>query len=300
MQSAAIGYKLIKKIRDDRFDEENIHQYELLIQFGVRDLQIGVIDCNDNRVIYFEDYVLGDLNSHQELLELFKVLFESHAILQAGFWKKVKVSLKNNKYAQVPEALFLPEAISEYLKFNAPIDTDKEKVIFCSNPQAKAVTVFAVQKELFGWLSHIYCNTNLIWSHQSAALIEGTLSFASHSNSDRLYIYVDRFKLHIISVAEGRLRYYNQFAIKQFSDYVKYIMLVLRGLGMEQQSSEIILWGYIGKSTPHYQEFVKYIRNISFGNRPASLKFGYIFDEIQEHHFFDLFSIDLINDQKVI
>ncbi len=294
MQSTALGYKLIKKITDDRFDEENIHQYDLLVQLSVRDFQIGIIDCSDGRVLLFEDYVLGDLSSHQELLTLFQTLFESHPVLQAGFWNSVKVSIKNSKFVQVPNSLFFKEATSEYLKFNAHIDQENEDVIFCENEQTDAVTIFAVQKDLFTWLKRIYSNTKIHLVHQSSSLIEGILQFAGKSYKSRLYIYVDRFKLHIISIENNKLIYYNQFAIKQFSDYVKYIMLVMKGLGMDQQTCEVILWGYISQNSPHYLEFIKYIRNVTFGNRPEGLKFGYIFDEVQEHHFFDLFSIQLL------
>ena len=88
--------------------------------------------------------------------------------------------------------------------------------------------------------------------------------------------------------------YYNQFVIKQFADYIKYIMLVMKGLNMDQATSQVVLWGYIGKNSPHYQEFSKYIHNVAFGGRPPHLKFGYMFDEVQEHHFFDLFAMNLL------
>lgn len=295
MQSTTIGYKLIKKIKDDRFDEENIHHYDLLIQISIRDFQIAIVDCSDGRILFFEDYVLGDLSSHQELLDLFQTLFESHPLLQAGFWHLVKVSFKNNKFVQVPASLFMEEAAGDYLKFNANIDYEKEEILYCQNKSIDAVTIFAVQKELLIWLKRIYSNTTIHFVHQSTALIEGVLQVAGQALKNKLYIYVDRFKLHILSIENGKLIYYNQFAIKQFSDYVKYIMLVMKGLGMDQQTSEIVLWGYISNNSPHYQEFVKYIRNITFGGRPAGLKFGYIFDEVQDHHFFDLFSIHLLN-----
>ncbi len=55
-----------------------------------------------------------------------------------------------------------------------------------------------------------------------------------------------------------------------------------------------MLWGYIGKNSPHYHEFYKYVSNVIFGHRPEYLQFGYMFDEIQEHHFFDLYSIYLV------
>lgn len=294
MQSTAQGFKLIKKIKDDRFDEENLHQYHLLVQLGVRDFQVAVIDSTDNRILFFEDYVLGDLNSHEELLAQIKVLFDSHPVLQAGFWKDVRVSIKNTKFVQVPAPLFVAEAAAEYLQFNAHLDTTREDILICKQASLPVTTVFAIQKDLHAWLLELYKNTHLYIVHQSAALIEGVLEAAKNSTRKPLYIYVDRFKLHILCVEQGKLIYYNQFLIKQFSDYVKYIMLVLKSLAMDQNTSEVILWGYIGKNSPHYQEFIKYVRNVKFGGRPSVLTFGYLFDEVQEHHFLDLYSIHLL------
>ena len=297
MQSTAQGFKLIKKIRDDRFDEEILHQYELLIQLGIRDLQVAIVDTQDNRLLFFEDYVLGDLNSHKELFDLFKVLFDSHPVLKAGFWKEVRVSVKNTKFVQVPGSLYLEEAAPEYLQFNAQVDSTREEVLTCRNLHMDAVTVFAMQKDLYNWLKSLYANTTLRVVHQSTALIEGVLNFAKGKEKTPLYVYVDRFKLHILAVQKGKLLYYNQFLIKQFSDYVKSIMLVMKGLSFDQNTSEVVLWGYIGKNSPHYQELIKYVRNVSFGDRPSYIKFGYLFDEVQEHHFFDLYSTHLLNNE---
>jgi Protein of unknown function (DUF3822) len=294
LQTTTASYKLIKKIKDDRFDEENLHEYRLLIQLGVRDFQIAVVAESDQRLLFFEDYVLADLYSHTELLELLKTLFEAHSILQAGFWKAVKVSIKNNKFAQVPAHLFDENSAADYLKFNAQVDLQVETVLYALNPSIQSVTVFAVQSDLLEWLRGIYQNTKITFFHQSAALIEGVLDYSEKVSASPLYIYVDRFKLHILFAKNGKLIYYNQFAIKQFSDYVKYIMLAMKGLGMDQNTSEVILWGYIGKNSPHYVEFVKYVRNVNFGTRPTHLGFGYLFDEVQEHHFFDLYSLDLL------
>lgn len=295
MQAVTVSYKLIKKIKDDKFDEEKLHLYKLLIQLGVRDFQVAVLDTVDNRLLFFEDYVLSDLSSHEELIEVVRGLFESHQILMAGFWKQVIFSIKNNKMIQVPASLFVEEAASEYLTFNASFDPEKEAVLFCQNRLTDAITVFAFQKELSQWISDIYSNTSVSIVHQSAALIEGVLDYSKSVTGTPLYIYVDRFKLHILSAQAGKLIYYNQFVIKQFTDYVKYIMLVIKGLNLDQNTSQVILWGYIGKNSPHYQEFYKYIRNVVFGGRPAHIKFGYMFDEVQEHHFFDLFSLNLLS-----
>lgn len=294
MSAVAARHKLIKKIKDEKFDEEKLHRYTLLTQIGAKDVQTAVIDSEDDRIIYFEDYVLSEINSPKDLSTALKALYESHENLMAGFWKAVKVSFKNSKFVQVPGPLFLEEAAAEYLSFNAVVDPLKETTHVCRNHLTDAVTVYAVQRELTEYLEGVYANTHLERYHQSAALIEGVLAGVKEREGQPLYVYVDRFKLHILWVKEGKLVYYNQFLIKQFTDYAKSIMLVMNALGLDQESTPVMLWGYIGKNSPHYQEFVKYVRNVSFGERPKHIKFGYLFDEVQDHHFFDLFSLHLL------
>ncbi len=294
MQTSALTYKLIRKIKDDLFDEEFIDQYHLLINIGTRDFQILVIEPQENKVLLLEDFVLPGLTSNEELLQILDQLFDSHAFLKAGFWKKIKVSVKNQKFVQVPQALYSEESNADYLKFNAPVDSSREESVSTFNPRAQAVTVFAVNTELRDWLNGIYPNNPPTFTHQSAALIEGTLHYAEGRHDNPLYIYVDRFKLHILACEDGKLLYYNQFAIKQFSEYIKYIMLVMKSLDMDQRTSKVVLWGYVGANSPHYHEFYKYISNVSFGDEPDYLNFGYVFDEVPEHHYFDLYSIHLI------
>jgi hypothetical protein len=292
LQTVALNYKLIKKIKDERFDEDLIHEYYLLIHIGQRDLQVGVIDSSERRMLVLEDYVFPALASHEALTHILEELFDAHPFLKAAFWKGIRISIKNNKFIQVPEALFIPESKAEYLRFNAHIEPTEE-VLSVLNECSKAVTVFALQSDLKRWLESLYPSNTPVFMHQSAVLIEGVTQFAQTRKDIPLYIYVDRFKLHILSCKQGKLLYYNQFIIKQFSDYIRYIMLVMQSLKLDQTTSQIMLWGYIGRNSPHYLEFYKYINNVTYGHRSKHLTFGYMFDEVQDHHFFDLYNMHL-------
>lgn len=294
MQTTALQYKLIKKIKDDRFDEEQIHQYNLLMQIGARDFQVAIIQSSDNRILVLEDFVLPNIQSEDDLLEVLQVIFDAHEFIKAGFWNEIKVSIKNGKFVQVPESLFTEDSIGQYLQFNAEVDPEVEIFSHIKNSRAGAETAFAIRKEIKEWIQSVYPAKQPLFVHQSAALIEGVMEYAKDRTDNPLYIYIDRFKLHVLSCKENKLVYYNQFIIKQFSDYIRYIMLVMKTLGMSQQNSQVILWGYIGKNSPHYQEFYKYINNVMFGDRPRYLHFGYQFDEIQDHHFFDLYGMHLV------
>lgn len=293
MTSAIQSFKLIKKIKDEKFDVDHLHQYTLLLTLGTRDFQVGVLEMQTNRFMLLEDYIFQNLTSSEDQIMLLKDLFESHHILGAGFWAKVLFTIKNNHFVQVPLSLFAEEAAADYLRFNAKI-SPSEIVVHNQSSSSQAATVFALNADLHQWIKENYQNATVQFYHQSTCFIEGVLSVARQKGPNPLYIYVDRFKLHIAAVENGNILYYNQFVIRQFSDYVKYIMLVLKALQMDQQQSGIVLWGYIGKNSPHAIEFAKYIRNVTFGERPGQLKFGYLFDEIQDHHFFDLYGSALL------
>lgn len=248
-------------------------------------------------MLLLEDYVFPALASHQELMHVLEQLFDSHPILKAAFWKEIKVCVKNNKFVQVPSVLFVEDSKAEYLRYNAEANVEQEETLFIHNSRSHSETVFAIQKDLKQWLTAIYPNNPPVFMHQSSVLIEGIMHFIEKHKENHLYIYVDRFKLHIIACSHGKLLYYNHFLIKQFSDYIRYIMLVMKSLHQDQNTSRVMLWGYVGKNSPHYHEFYKYINNVVFGHRPSEIKFGYMFDEVQDHHFFDLYSMLLLGNK---
>jgi hypothetical protein len=291
--ATATKFKLIHQVKDDKFDVDNLHQYNLLLQVGPRDLQIAVVDSVSNQCLILEDYILASVKSYAELQSLLEEIFENHHLLTAGFWKKVRIAVKNNKFSLVPSSLFVKTNLKEYLSLNSKINPEKEELLYYKHIQTDAICVFAVNKQMYNWFKSLYPNTELGFIHQSSALIEGVINYASQHSKNSMYLYIDRFKLHLVTLKNNKLEYYNQFVIKEFSEYIKYIMLVMKGLQREQQTSDVVLWGYLGRESAHYNEFYKYIKNISFGDRPNYLKYGYVFDEVQDHQYLDLYSIHL-------
>lgn len=293
MNRTNVSYKLIKKIKDEKFDVDDLHHYSLILQIGIRDFQICIVDSRKNRCLLLEDFILASVSSYQQLIQVLEAIYDDHELLKAGFWKNIKVSIKNDKFSLVPTSLFDKASLFEYLKLNVTANPDKDEFLYYKHIKTDAVNVFSVNKIFYQWLAKTYPNTNMGIVPQSSGLIEGVMSQLSHYTPNNVFLYVDRFKLHIITTRKGKLEYYNQFVIKKFSDYIKYLMTVMQGLDHDQKKTPVVMWGYVGKQSPHFHEFAKYIKNLSFGDRPDFLKYGYIFDELQDHHFFDLYSIYL-------
>ena len=120
--TTASNYKLIKRITERKFDVNKLHQYSLSIQIGLRDFQLLVVDTSNNQCLLLEDFGLAKIDSYQKLVETLKIIFEDHHVLSAGFWRSVKISIKNSKYSFVPASLFDKSELDNYLQINCKVN----------------------------------------------------------------------------------------------------------------------------------------------------------------------------------
>ncbi len=293
METAVANFKLLKKVKDTKFDVDDLHHYDLCLQVGVRDFQFCVIDTRSNKCLLYEDFAFENVKTINSRLQAVKDLFESHHVLMAGFWHSIKLSVKGHKFALVPQPIFSQDGLADYLSFNTPYNPQYEAVYFYKHIATEAVNVFSADKKLIDWIKALYNQKEVVVTHQGSAFIEGILKYNDHSSEKSMFCLVDKGILHVVITSNKKLHYYNQFAVKTSSDYLKYIMLVFKELNLSQKKSKVLFWGGLTPQSPHIQELKKYIRDISFGSRPTFLSFNFAFDEIPDHKGFDLFNIFL-------
>ncbi len=291
METISANYKILKKIKDEAFDVDKLHNYCLSIQIGIRDLQFCVIDTTSNKCLLIEDFVFQDVKTINTRLLVVQKLFENHHLLMAGFWHSIKVSFKSHKFTLVPSDHFLPAAAKDYLQVNCQIKEKSEQIYHYKHISSNAVNVFAVDNKLAAWIKSVYKQKEVQIVHQGSALIEGVHRYDDHSHEKAMFCLVDKGVMHLIVSQDQKLHYYNQFAVRASEDYLRYIMLVFKELSLSQKTSKLILWGDITQESPHVKSLRRYIRNISFGGKPSYLKFSYHFDEIPDHQYFDILSI---------
>ena len=156
-----------------------------------------------------------------------------------------------------------------------------------------AVNVFASDLRLHKWIRSLYPALKVEIIQQGSALMEGILKYDDHSSERQFFGYVDRGILHAIVTENRKLLYYNQFAVRKSEDYLKYIMTVFKEIELSPKKSKVIMWGSLRQDSKHINLLKKYIRNISYGGKPAFLNFNHVFDEIPDHHYFDKNEIEI-------
>lgn len=286
-------YKLVKRIKDSKFDVEKLHDYCLSLQIGIKDFQLCITDVKEGACLLLEDYVLQDVKTINSRLTVLGKLFENHHLLMAGFWHSIKLSLKSHKFTLIPASHFVEESVRDYLSLNCTINDKVESEYVYRHTSSSAVNAFAADKRLVSWVKSLYPAKDITVLHQGSALIEGILKLTNQGPEKVVYAIIDRGIMHVFVSESGNLHYYNQFSIKAPTDYIKYIMLVMKEFGLNQRTQKVVIWGNMTKNSEHFKLFTKYIGNINFGPRPSHLKFNYHFDELADQQYFDLFSVFL-------
>jgi hypothetical protein len=281
-------FKPIKKIKDDKFSIDKIEQYCLILEIGDRDLQVSIIDIKSNRVLILEDYSLNKTSDADQKVQVLKALFDQHHLLMVGFWKEVILCFKTSKYCLSPLSYFSKDNARAILKMNCEVDK-LDSVGYYKINSNDSVNIFTYQKEVLKFIRSIYVNSKIKVTHQSGMLVNAVLYNPPFANENELSLYIDRFYLHAAVTNNGKLLYFNSFKIQKFEEYTRYINLICHEFKILKKEGIIKLWGYIKKDSSHFEALKKSFPTLEIGNRTKKLNFGFKFDEIAEHQYFDVF-----------
>ncbi len=291
--SNATNHKLVKKIIAESFSSKKLSSYALCLNIGIKDLQITVINEQTSACVLLLDYRLENIKTVKGRVEIIESIIGGHKMLSSDLWNSIKVSFKSHKFSLVPNSHFIPETSSDYLALNCKIKTKIDEVYYYKHISSSAVNIFASDKLIVNFLKNTYNNKSLQVVHQGSALIEGVLKYDDHAQDKTMFSFVDRGILHIIVSANRKLLYYNQFSTHKSEEMLKYIMLVFKELKMSSKTSPLVIWGMVKTNSELVELTKKYIKNLSLGAKPNFLKFSKEFDSVEDHRYFDAYSIFL-------
>lgn len=290
MKGTAAYYSTDLKIKDTRFSIDYLQDYILLLQAGEREFQLAVIDTKTHRCLLLEHYNFFNVKSKQEYQQLIEALFEDHQLLMAGFWHSVRFAIKNLQFSLIPAALFDKEQLPAYLRLTSS-QQQEDVCLYYPHPRNSIVTVFAAEQHLLGWLNKRYANLKVKVLHHISAFVEGALHYPGQDSEPAVFLLLEQGVLTVVISHQAKLLYANLFRCNTAADVLRYLMMLFKEFGLTQATTRVLLWGDLTATSNWYLEIKPYFGNLTFGTRPRALKFNYMFDEVPEQRFFDLFSL---------
>jgi len=288
LQSHA-SYKLNQKIKDDKFNVDHISQYNLSLQVSTDLFRVCVTDTANNRCLFLEDYQFSSIQFPSQLLDQLELIYDDHHILQAGFWKSIKLSIKNKSFSLIPSSLFDKDYVKDYLNINCTVKG--REVYYYKQNTTDSVNIFSADREIINWFNTKYPHKSLKVFHYTSPFIDGVMIDQSSEEEKSMYIVTEKNSLTILVKRNKKLEFCNTFNYITTEDFVYFVMFVFDQLKLNPETTPIVLWGEVTPDSPIYTKLYKYIRHISFGNKPSSLSFGYQFDEVFDHKFYDLYNM---------
>jgi hypothetical protein len=296
ISEVSVRYKLTNSIKDTtRFETDHLAKYHLSFQINFEIFRICVIDSESNRCLLLEDYSFQNIYSTSDLLEQLEVLFEDHILIKAGFWKSITVGIKNTQFSLVPESLFEKDYLKEYLSLNTTLDKEPgEEYHFFKQKHVEAVNIFATNERLTAWFNNMYPLKQIRYVHHSAPMIEAIMLQKDNlKNEHSIFVLVEQHFLTIVVKQGKKLIFCNSFTFNTSEDFVYFILFVFDQLSLNPEQCPVIIFGEITHDSESFSKLYKYIRRLSFGTKPDLVRFGYQFDELFDHRYFDLYNMHL-------
>ena len=290
MKVAVANYQLVSKVKSSKFNVDHLNRYELCFLIGQDCFQFSVFDTKSSSCLLLEDYHFHSSPSDETFRSALTALFENHHLLNAGFWKSVKLVFRNGKYAFIPTPLFDKNVIGDYLSLNNRLNARIDQPQYYRHDQINMANVFVAKKDLVQWFQSVYPNLNLHIVHHSSAIIEGIQRQEGKTRSRSMSLFVKDQELDIMVSSIDQFEYFNRFHFPNDNAMIKYVLMVMKEHDLDPNLCQVQLWGNLNPKSSKFEILYRYIRNISFGSRPSRLNFTFEFDEIEDHRYFDLLS----------
>ncbi len=289
-------YKLDTYIKSDKFDVEDMSYYQLCISLSREHFRFCAINTLDHQCLLLQEYRFFTRLDTDELLSTLNRVYDNDMFLKANFWKGISIIQKEQPFTLVPQALFEASAPERYLQLVKP-KTDKEYLV--SNPQERleAVSLSYVDVKVKQWFAQTYPMRDIQFVHQTTAFLEGIYQKFPHSEGTSSHIFVENNHFMMAIIREGELEFCNVFSYRDANDFIYYALFVFDELRLSRENSPLYIYGNVDPISAIYQKLQTYFGAVELlTENPEWINFEYLFEDIPNYHYFDLYSLYLLRD----
>ncbi len=249
-----------KKVRTRSIDPNNLYETHLSIQLSLDGFSFCIVDKSYDlvqKVAYreFEETA----GSPEDLLSKVRGVFDQEKLLQHQFGS-VNVTHVNELSSLVPRSLFDKNRLKDYIRYSS-MTYDNDYIVYDEIEGQELVNVYIPFVNVNNFLLDRFGSFE--YSHFSSVLVSNLLNTYKFSEHPHLFVHLERSRMYVVGISESKLQLYNSFGYRTKEDFVYYILFVAEQLGMDPESFELILSGWIDKESELYKLAYVYVRNVS-------------------------------------
>lgn len=223
-------------------------------------------------------------------LEMIEQVFDTDKLLFTSF-KSVYLAFDGGDSTLVPEKYYNASLKKDFLEVIYPEKT-QEVILTDVLPEMQLVNIYAVDKDLLGYLRKEFSTDNTI--HVNTALLKSY----SYDNDYRdingvAFIDIQQNKFTLTVIKLGQLLSQQEIYCQSGLDVVYHLVNALRQTGLDEQYAKVKVGGAITPESQIYEELHRFIPKLDWMQRLPG--FGYIpkMQEIPAYYFNTLYALAL-------
>lgn len=274
-------------IRDERFSPARCAEYCLSLQLEPQALTVAVFDNIQGYYLLLETHRFPHCNDYTALIPKLEKLVDGHEWLHNKF-KRADAMIVTERSTLVPVPLFDQSKSSDYLDFNhTPGEGEEVKSDLLRNLDAR--NLWLIPSDLEKTMKRLFPGVRLC--HYSTPLIESLLVANKNEQRKRVFAHVQEGHFEVLVLEGRKLHFYNSFRYLGSEDFLFYLLFVAEQLKLSPETLDLVLLGETAADSSIAGLVKKYVRQVSFGERPMQASFGKAFDVLPAYYHYNLFSL---------
>ena len=274
------------ELLDETLDLNKTSYCHLSIQASLDGFLFAILDTERGKYTGIRRYRFTGSPDQDRQYEEIRNLMESDPFLQQAY-QGVSCIVVESRSTMLPAALFDNEHLKLYFEFNHVLN-DLDELHYNYLRPADAYLVFPVYSELSNLLLKRW--VNIRFYHQATALAELLLS-PDTSRGELVAVNFNPGHFDILVVNQGKLQYQNNFNYRSPEDALYFILFVYDKLGLQQESTPLLLSGELDKFSGQAAGLKGFFRKLAFQPAPSGFQYPASFQKIQEHTLLNLLRI---------
>jgi hypothetical protein len=278
-------------ILESGFNKKLSTAYQLSILIGVDSLVYFAFDTNNNEALLLRSvpYMQVSGTTNFSLTEELKKIFAREDLLTYLF-RRVKITLPDIQPVLVPARLY-----NEYEKttyFNELMSDGNGEGIQNDEVEELALQILYPTDTALSSVLKKQFPTAKFYNNATPFLL-GCRKTADEERQKNLFIHFTQNSIYIALFEKKNLLFFNTFGYQTAGDVLYYVLLTYNQHNLDTAQQPLNISGQLMANAEIYKTLFRYIGELKFVQFPNFLQFSRKFSDVQQHFFFDLYSLAL-------
>jgi len=232
---------------------------KLVLKVSLSGLSFTVTDTLSNEILTIKEIDFANYKNPNNIEECYKIAFSKHAELTQKY-DRIIVLHDNNLSGFVPLAMFDPQHLRNYLKYNIEV-FETDFFTFDTLEKHQINNVYIPYMNINNALLDFFPNFD--YKHHSSVLVEKLLDLSKNVDQKQMFVHLGQNKFEIIVLQNQKLLFYNSFDFSVKEDIVYYLLFTAEQLALNPEFFTLKLLGNITQESELFEFIYTYIRNVS-------------------------------------